>query len=176
MNLKHALTNSPVLALFEPTRETILKTDASTYGLGASLFQIVKSIERPIAFISRALTATFSTICWSLTRLRNLIHGVPLKIFTDHHALCWLLRSTKQELSPKLCRMALILAEFEIEGIFHISGKKLQFPDRLSRFPTTEYSNEDKLHELPILSISTSNFSQLQENDNEIREINRNFK
>jgi len=58
MNLKHALTNSPVLALFDPTRETILKTDASTYGLRASLFQIVNSIERPIAFISRALTAT----------------------------------------------------------------------------------------------------------------------
>jgi len=72
--------------------------------------------------------------------------------------------------------MALILAEFEIKGIFHISGKKHQVPDRLSRFPTTEYSNEDKLHELPILSISTSNFRQLQENDNVIREINRNFK
>jgi len=179
--LKNELIKSPVLALFHPDRETILKTDASTCGLGAALFQIVNGIEKPVAYISRSLNLAeknYTTtqlellaISWSLTRLRNLIYGIPIKIYTDHHALCWLLRSTKNELSPKLCRMALTLAEYNIIGIFHISGIKHRVPDCLSRYPTTEFSEKETLRELPILSIQTTNVVTMQENDPEIEVI-----
>lgn len=37
--IKQLLTNTPVLALYDPNWYTVLKTDASKYGLGATLFQ-----------------------------------------------------------------------------------------------------------------------------------------
>ena len=56
--VQDALTNSPVLASFDPNLETIVSADAS-FGLGAVLLQKQKSGEiRPVAYISRAMTPT----------------------------------------------------------------------------------------------------------------------
>ena len=57
--IKQHLSTSPVLALFDPEKETIVASDASSYGLGAVLKQKQPGGEiRPIAYISRSLTDT----------------------------------------------------------------------------------------------------------------------
>ena len=57
--VKALLTNSPVLALFDPNLETIVSADASSFGLGAVLLQRQSSGElHPVAYISRSMTAT----------------------------------------------------------------------------------------------------------------------
>ena len=50
--LKKELVRAPVLMYYNPQKETILQTDASTKGLGACLLQD----EKPIYFTSKALT------------------------------------------------------------------------------------------------------------------------
>ena len=50
--LKKELVRAPVLAYYNPQKETTLQTDASTEGLGACLLQD----EKPIYFASKALT------------------------------------------------------------------------------------------------------------------------
>ena len=50
--LKKELVRAPVLAYYNPPKETVLQTDASTKGLGACLLQE----EKPIYFASKALT------------------------------------------------------------------------------------------------------------------------
>ena len=51
----------PVLALYDPNKETKITADASSYGLGGVLMQRQPdSTWRPIMFISRSLTPTES--------------------------------------------------------------------------------------------------------------------
>ena len=52
--LKKEIVRAPVLAYYNPRKETVLQTDASTKGLGACLLQD----EKPIFFTSKALTKT----------------------------------------------------------------------------------------------------------------------
>jgi len=54
--IKEALLTAPVLALFDPEKETILKTDACNFGVGVCIFQIIDGVEKPVAFASKSLT------------------------------------------------------------------------------------------------------------------------
>ena len=57
--LKKILTNAPVLAHFDPNRETIVSADASSYRLEAVLLQKQENGEfQPVAFISHLMTPT----------------------------------------------------------------------------------------------------------------------
>ena len=56
---KSMLSSSPVLALFDPNLDTIVSSDASSFGLGAVLLQTQKNgLCRPVAYISRAMNST----------------------------------------------------------------------------------------------------------------------
>ena len=57
--IKEELSSSRILALYDAKRNTRVSADASSYGLGAVLMQQQPTGEwKPIAYISRALTAT----------------------------------------------------------------------------------------------------------------------
>ena len=52
--IKKEIVKSPILAYYDPNKETVLQTDASIKGLGACLIQHGK----PVYFASKALTET----------------------------------------------------------------------------------------------------------------------
>ena len=52
--LKKEIIRAPILAYYNPQKETVLQMDVSTKGLGACLLQD----EKPIYFASKALTKT----------------------------------------------------------------------------------------------------------------------
>ena len=56
--VKRELSHTPVLALYDPNRETTVSTDASSFGLGAVLLQRHEDAMPPVAYASRAMTAT----------------------------------------------------------------------------------------------------------------------
>ena len=56
--VKRELSHTPVLALCDPNRETTVSADASSFGLRAVLLQRHEEAMRPVAYASRAMTAT----------------------------------------------------------------------------------------------------------------------
>lgn len=163
----------PVLRLFDPALSTLLETDACCYGLGAGLFQLYEGEKHPVAFISRTLSAAekrypsvmleLTAICWALKRLRPLIYGLPISIATYFHGICWLLQGLKKELNSRLSSVVVCLMDYTITEIRHVSGKKHECADYLSRYPTEDFDNQrDKLDELPLLSIGSLNLLNSQ--------------
>ena len=57
--LKQDLRQAPVLAHYNPDRETTISCDASSFGLGAGILQTQDDgSKKPIAYASKALTST----------------------------------------------------------------------------------------------------------------------
>ena len=58
--LKSEISKAPVLAYYNPRKETVLQMDASIKGLGACLLQE----EKPVYFASKALTVKHRGDMW----------------------------------------------------------------------------------------------------------------
>jgi hypothetical protein len=81
--------------------EAAMLTDASSYALGAALFQGESPDERPIEYASRLLKPpekNYSTterealaVVWSVQKFRGYLEEAPAVIITDHQPLRWLM-------------------------------------------------------------------------------------
>ena len=144
--MKDELSKTPVLALYDPNRETTVSADASSCGLGAVLRQSTNGSLRPVAYASRAMTQTeqrYSPIekealatTWSLERFNDYLYGMSFHVETDHKPLVSLLSSKKNldELSPRIQRFRMRLIRY-MYAIAHVPGKSLVTADALSRTP-----------------------------------------
>ncbi|UYV75572.1 K02A2.6-like [Cordylochernes scorpioides] len=98
--LKSALTTDPMLGHFEEDAETLVHADASEYGVGAVLTQLVEIKQKPIAYASRTLDAAernYSTmekeclaVVWDIYKFWPYLLGKHFTVVSDHHSLCWL--------------------------------------------------------------------------------------
>ena len=120
--LRFALTSDPILGFPAPDGQFSIHTEASNVGLGAILLQTQEGGQRTIAFGSRALTSAernYSAtekeclaVVWALEKWRPYmyIEGRHCRVVTDHQALCWLFRKSKQ--TGRLARWILRLQDF----------------------------------------------------------------
>ena len=143
--IKTALTTSPILTLYDPSKATKFAADASSYGLGAVLLQEeAPNTWKPVSFISRSMTTTEAkyariekealAVTWACEQSSNYIIGKPIIIETDHKPLVPLLTShTLDKLTPRLQRYKMRLMRFHINDVRHIPGKLHYTADTLSR-------------------------------------------
>ena len=119
--LKQSLCSAPVLRGPDFTRPFVLQTDASEWGVGAVLTQMVDNgNEHPVAYFSRKLLPReekFSTIekeCLAIKlacqAFRVYILGREFTIQTDHRALEWL--NKLKENNARLTSWSLALQPF----------------------------------------------------------------
>ena len=129
--------SAPVLAIFDPEKDTSVHADASHYAIGAALMQG----GRPIAFESRKLSQAEINypvhekeqlvVVNALQKWRVYLRATPkpFVIFTDHESLKYL--DTKNTLSPRQARWMEKISEFNYV-IQYRKGSLNVVPDALS--------------------------------------------
>lgn len=153
--IKKAMSASPVLQLYDPTKTCYLYVDACKYGVGAVLKQQsdTDGTLLPIGYYSASLTkyqqnyATTELECLALVKAlhhwRHFLSGKTVEVFTDHESLKEIDRN--KDSNSRLFRWSLELSQFTL-NIHHIPGETNTEADELSRNPIrTNLLNIDDL-------------------------------
>ena len=108
-SLERALT-SPVLAMYNPNRDTKVPADASSYGLGGVLLQEWEREWKPVTFASQSLTPTEQRyapvekealgLTWVCERFRDFLIRKQFFLEIDHKPLLSLLGAQALDLLP----------------------------------------------------------------------------
>ena len=147
--IKQYLLSDPILSYPDFDNEFIIRTDASTKGIGGVLLQMEEDkLEHPICCISRTLSPAEKN--YSVTDLEGLaiIHSIkkfrpyiisnkkPIKLITDHKPLLGLFKRS----IPNNNRHARWIEEFNKYRInlVYEKGKRNVFADALSRLPSKD--------------------------------------
>lgn len=164
--LKQALLSPPILGHPNYNLPMEIHCDACSHGVGAVLVQRQEGVERVISYASRLMDkyeANYSVseqeclaLIFAVDRFKSYIWGMKIRVVTDHHALCWLMK--KRNLAGRLARWSLQLQDLDIE-IVHRSGRLHSDADALSRNPIDPPEN---VSEIPLLSIQTIQKENIQ--------------
>ncbi|KZR96980.1 Uncharacterized protein APZ42_008379, partial [Daphnia magna] len=93
-------------------------------------------------------------LVWAVQKFRMFIWGLKIKVVTDHHSLCWLLK--KNDLVGRLARWSLQLQDLDIEIVYR-SGRLHLDADGLSRAPIDPPT---ELEDMPVLVVHSSNWCE----------------
>ncbi|KAJ8728869.1 hypothetical protein PYW07_006565 [Mythimna separata] len=136
--LKDEITNSPVLAHYNPKIALVLSVDSSKSALGAVILQKNK----PIAYSSKTLTETqeryaqiekeLLAIQFGCEKFHQYVYGNRVTVHTDHKPLVYLFKKPLHEVPARLQRMMLTLQKYDLE-VIHVRGKEMYISDTLSR-------------------------------------------
>jgi len=126
-----------------------LYTDASDYGIGAHLYQLVDNVEIPISFISKSLSKEelkwsvpekeAFAIFYAFRKLEAFLRDTHFTLYTDHKNLTYI----NDNGSPKVRRWKMEIQEYDFD-IYHIEGEKNVVADHFSRLCPNLAKNEGK--------------------------------
>ena len=154
--IKQVIMTLPVLAHFNKTKKHTIQCDASKKGLSAVLLQESK----PAMYVSRALTETeqrysniereLLAIVFALKRLNHYTFGRTITVQSDHQPLQSTWKKCIVSASPRLWRLLLRLAHYDINMEF-LCRKENVIADALSRVCPLQ-SNNSKIKESTLMS------------------------
>ena len=109
--MKKEIAKAPVLAYYNPKKQTVLQTDASIKGLGACLLQA----EWPVYFVSKALTEAQKgytaieleslAVAWAMEKFHHFLYASHFILETDQNPLEAILYKSLNQATPRLQRI-----------------------------------------------------------------------
>lgn len=142
--LKEIVTSDRILKYFNPNKQIIIQTDASTVGLGAALMQE----GLPVLFASRSLTKCEQNyapleleclaIVFAMNKFDQYVFGHPeVIIHTDHQPLETINKKSLLKAPKRLQSMLLLLQRYSFT-VKYVPGVQQVTADMLSRAPLTD--------------------------------------
>nr|XP_037276745.1 uncharacterized protein K02A2.6-like [Rhipicephalus microplus] len=169
--VKKMLSSCGVVAMFNESLPVQVTTDASAYGLGAVLQQVVDGEVRTVAFASRTLTPPerkYSTgerealaCLWACEHWHVYLWGRKFVLRTDHQALVTLLSTNgvgRRPLRIERWSARLLRYNFTVQ---YTKGSTNVVADALSRLPLTP-AEDDPVEEVVAVVSSMITKSELQ--------------
>ncbi|GFW09580.1 retrovirus-related Pol polyprotein from transposon 412 [Trichonephila clavipes] len=167
LQLKEALTSSPILIYPQPDKPFIFDTDASNESVGAVLSQEIDGQERVVAYWSKCLSKPERNYCVTRKELlaivkaiehfHHYLYGQKFLLRTDHASLTWLMNFRNTE--GQVARWIQRLNEYYFD-IRHRKGSSHGNADALSRRPCPENcrhcSRVETKYDYAIRQITTS--------------------
>ena len=150
--VKRLITNHPVLRYYDVTKEVTLQCDAPQSGIGAALLQE----GQPVAFTSRALTATERNYAQIEKELLAIVHaceqfdqylfGREVTVESDRKPLEIILQKPLLAAPKRLQRMMMHLQNYNLT-VVHKRGQEMYLADTLSRayISSPDYATQNEL-------------------------------
>ena len=138
IDLKTLISKCPLLYFANDSDPITLMTDASDYGIGGYLFQMIKGQNRTVAFVSKSLTE--GQLRWSViqkeayaifyccTHLEHLLRDRHFIIMTDHKNLTFM----SLDSNAMVIRWYIALQEFDY-SLVYVPGPQNATADAMSR-------------------------------------------
>ena len=176
-NLKMAIHECPQLYFLDEDSPIFLHTDASDYGVGAYLFQVVDGTQRPIAFLSKSLNERMRrwdtpqkegfAIFYALDKFDYLLRDRKFTVRTDHANLTKLREDYTS--NKKVQRWLTCFQHYDIT-FEYIKGSMNVVADTLSRHCINNFSLRDINTNLntQVLAIPAKYVSWLTEAHNSV--------
>ena len=144
-NLKHVLTQAPILSYPLLDHPYILETDASIQGLGAILSQEQDGRIHPVAYASRSLSPQERNygiteletlaVVWAISHFKSYLYGHSVTVYTDHSAIKAILETPSPTGKHARWWTKVYGSGVKQVHIVHRSGKTNTNADALSRNP-----------------------------------------
>ena len=144
--IKHFLSNKPILKLPDCNHIFIVRTDATNTGLGRSLLQQYDGIRHPVIYASKKLLpheTRYSVIefdclaiVWAFSKYLNYLYGSEFILEVDHQPLLYL-QSTQYQ-NTRIMRWNLLLQSYKFV-VNNVKGKDNLTVDYLSHIDQPQF-------------------------------------
>ena len=135
--IKCEIVRAPILAYYNPKKETVLQTDVSVKGLGACLLQD----QKPVYFASKALKETQHgymaieieslAVAWAMEKFHHFLYASHFILETDQKPLEAILSKSLNQATPRLQRILIRTFPYTFT-VRYIPGTTNQLADCLS--------------------------------------------
>ena len=155
--MKKEIARAPILAYYNPKKETILQTNASIKGLGACLLQD----QKPVYFVSKVLTETQRgyaaieieslAVAWAMVKFHHFLYVSHFILETDQKPLEVILSKSLNQATPRLQRILKRTFPYTFT-VWYTPGVTNQLADCLSQIG--DQKDSIKLPKLQVYQIT----------------------